>query len=158
MKTPIILCRHIVNMAAGHSSLMYRFPYPIVCCVSTENRKHDIKPFMFVMQGFIGSDELSFNCSAMASRSPCVYEMSHQIRAKLVHDNMKLIENTINVQRHCASTSVVNRSCMYLLRRLATLPCTTLHSPFLKITRFLMRRAEYLVWRYLEEGIITISW
>lgn len=137
-------------MAAGHSSLMYRLPYPIVCWVSTENRKQDMNPFMLVMHGFMGSVALFSRSESSASRSPCVYEINHQIKAKDVQETRKLIENTIKVQRHWASTRVVKRSCMYRLRLFATFPWTTLHSPCLKITRFRIRRAEYRSWRYLE--------
>lgn len=41
-------------------------------------------------------------------------------------------------------------TCKYLLRLFATLPCTTLQSPDLKMTRFLTRLDEKRVCLYLE--------
>jgi len=41
--TPAILWRHIINMASGHSSVVERLPYPIVCWVSILKRKQLVK-------------------------------------------------------------------------------------------------------------------
>lgn len=147
MKTPTILCRHITNIASGHSSLVVLEPYPIVCCVSTENRKQPVKELTFVRQGTyvtLVSD------GSGGLRSPWVKIISHQIRAKRSHERMNESANTSNVQRHWASTRVVKISWRYRRLRLATFHCTTLQSPCLKITRFLTRRAAYRAWRYLE--------
>lgn len=78
-------------------------------------------------------------CSSI--RSPCVKTISHQTTANNSQESKKFMAKTSSVHLHCASTKVVNISCRYFLLLLATLPCTTLQSPFLKTTRFLSRLA-----------------
>lgn len=43
--------KHITNMASGHSSVVVRTPYPIVCCVSIENKKHEVNVRMLKTHG-----------------------------------------------------------------------------------------------------------
>jgi hypothetical protein len=67
------------------------------------------------------------------SKSPCEYEISHQITAKNSHDIMKLMKNISKVHRHCPSTRVVKTSVNIF--RWLTFDCTTLQSPFFKTAR-----------------------
>lgn len=50
--TPMILWIHMTKMPSGHSSVVYRAPYPMVCCVSMLNRKHEAKPYTLATHGF----------------------------------------------------------------------------------------------------------
>lgn len=43
INTPYMDWKHIMNIASGHSSVVVRTPYPIVCWVSIEKRKQDVK-------------------------------------------------------------------------------------------------------------------
>lgn len=55
--------KHIMNIASGHSSLVVRTPYPIVCWVSIENRKHDVNVKMLDTHGIQPfSAENKFSC------------------------------------------------------------------------------------------------
>jgi len=69
--------------------------YPIVCCVSTENRKQLAKLRISMTQGM----------------TPWLYAINHHISANPNQDNKKFMENTKSVHRHCASTNVVKMSC-----------------------------------------------
>lgn len=147
MKTPTILWRHITNIASGHSSLVVRDPYPIVCWVSTEKRKHPVKELTLLRQGTNGSEGFSGGL-----RSPWVKMISHQMSAKRSQERMKERANTSSVQRHCTSTRVVKMSWRYRRLRLATFHWTTLQSPCLKMTRLRTRLAAYRALRYLQHG------
>lgn len=147
MKTPTILWRHITNIASGHSSLVVRDPYPIVCWVSTEKRKHPVKELTLLRQGTNGSEGFSGGL-----RSPWVKMISHQMSAKRSQERMKERANTSSVQRHCTSTRVVKMSWRYRRLRLATFHWTTLQSPCLKMTRLRTRLAAYRALRYLQDG------
>lgn len=64
----------------------------------------------------------------IASKSPCVTEISHQMPAKKSHDRIKLRANTISVHLHCESTNVVKISCKNRTRRREIFFCITLQS------------------------------
>ena len=144
IKTPTILCMHITKIASGHSSFVVREPYPIVCWVSTEKRKHPVKELTLLRHGMNGSDVF-----VGGVRSPWVKMMSHHMRANSSQDRIKERANTSSVQRHCASTRVVKMSWRYRRLRFATFHWTTLQSPCLNMTRLRTRRAAYLALRYL---------
>ena len=50
MKTPTMLCTLITTMASGQWTLVIRPPYPMVCWVSTLNRKAEVKSTTFSTQ------------------------------------------------------------------------------------------------------------
>lgn len=130
----------------------------MVCCVSMENRKQEVKPsiadthgaqpdssrrlpdyqFISYLIALLNLPWLCGKCSS--SRSPWVYMISHQISAKNSQDNMKLRAKASSVQRHCQSTMVVYMSCKKRTRLRCRCFCTTLQSPFLNTARRRTRR------------------
>merc|ERR1711881_419294 len=71
-------------IAKGHSSFVALPPYPIVCWVSNENKKQEVKSIMASPQGTKFS-LLRFS----GSKSPWTQKVRYQSTAKANHDNKK---------------------------------------------------------------------
>ena len=85
--------------------ISYLPPYPIVCWVSTENRKHDVKSMMAETQG-TKSGLSRFSCS----KSPCCKKVRYQTTAKPSHEQKKAAANIRKIQCQDMSRTVMKMS------------------------------------------------
>lgn len=108
---------------------------PMVCCVSMENKKQDVNPWIFRTQG--AQPELAWcigRCSF--SKSPWVKAINHHINANINQEPTNPMAKMVSVHLHWESTKVVKMSWRYRRRRLEIRDWSMLQSPFLKTARF----------------------
>lgn len=126
---------------------------PVVCCVSKENKKAEVNDSIAVTHGVqLFASWFFGKCSS--SRSPCVRAINHHIRAKANHEPKKAMLKILIVHLHCESTKVVKISWRYRSLCFEVRYCTTLQSPFLKIT---LRRVFWTardLYDLLQENLI----
>ena len=95
--------------------------YPIVCCVSREKRKQEVKSCMF-------STQATWSSASSRPRSPCVRTTRYQMPANTTQEMMNEVAKLSNVQDQGRSIIEVKKSLRNLCICICIFMCICLRS------------------------------